>query len=176
MKTKTRTALVVELRFSRRVSQISDPDLRPYFLPYRGNSPRVFEFMKCQFLNSDFQTPLGALVGIKKASPEGVFKREGMKRFRAYCKRNVEKERILLTAKYKVWWGGTASAATPSRERHARRDRVRDGLYAFQKSLHPAASPRRVVSRTIVGTRRRLEPRESTPALALTSALQRARH
>jgi len=68
--------------------------------------------MKCLFWNSDFQTPLGALVGIKKASPEGVLKQEEMKRliygetthFLVAAKANDIRFTLLKQGEMKVEW------------------------------------------------------------------------
>ena len=63
---KNRPAWIVEWHCPPHDKRIKDHDLRPYFLPCRWKSERVFDFMKCLYWNSALFSPGTMLRGISK--------------------------------------------------------------------------------------------------------------
>jgi len=48
-------------------------NLRPHILPYRWSTEKVFDFMRCVYLNSPLTTPYGTLLNINAKKPLGIF-------------------------------------------------------------------------------------------------------
>jgi hypothetical protein len=61
-----RTAWIVEWHLTLHDTGFKEHELRPYILPYRWQSERVFDFMRCLFWNSALFSPNATLRGINK--------------------------------------------------------------------------------------------------------------
>ena len=67
---KDRAAWVVEWHLPLYNSLIGERELRPYILPHRWKSERVFDFMRCLWWNSALWTPSEALRRINEPRPD----------------------------------------------------------------------------------------------------------
>ena len=67
---KNRSAWVVEWHLPLYNALISGRELRPYVLPYRWKSERVFDFMRCLWWNSTLWTPSEAVRRINEPWPD----------------------------------------------------------------------------------------------------------
>ncbi|MEJ0088301.1 MAG: hypothetical protein WDM80_00870 [Limisphaerales bacterium] len=66
-----RAAWIIEWELHRRDLPIRD--LHPYILPYRWQSDRIFDFMRCLYWNSALWTPSETLERVNRPKPQGVF-------------------------------------------------------------------------------------------------------
>jgi hypothetical protein len=63
---KNRSAWIVEWHCPPHNTGFKKDELRPYILPYRWQTERVFDFMRCLFWNSALFSPSAMLRGINK--------------------------------------------------------------------------------------------------------------
>ena len=74
------TAWIIEWNRHREDSPITD--LRPHILPYRWNSRRVMDYMRCLFWNSPLWAPFETVNRVNQREPLGIFILEEGGRYR----------------------------------------------------------------------------------------------